>query len=135
MDFYFFFNPQYNTPPYAVNNYFPAGQITFGRCEACTTSLNARQNGSILMPDKERRVATKIGKKKPAASTKRKPIPRKPRFIVNEHDERVEVVIPIEEYRRLLDELEVLEDIRDARISRRENKWETLTEVKQHLSK
>jgi PHD/YefM family antitoxin component YafN of YafNO toxin-antitoxin module len=57
-------------------------------------------------------VATIIGKKKLAASAKRKPTRRKPRFIVNEQGEPVEVLLSIGEYERIMEELADIEDTR-----------------------
>ena len=79
-------------------------------------------------------MATKAAKKGPVSShSRRKSTSFGPRYIVNEQGERVEVVLPIEIYERLIEELEDREDIRDAQTARQERKWETLAEVKQHL--
>ena len=55
------------------------------------------------------------------------------RFIVNEAGERVEVVLPITAYEKLLQQIEELEDIRDAKAARAEGQWESLAAVKQRL--
>jgi len=63
-------------------------------------------------------VATKTGKKGPASSpSPKKSTSLRPRFIVNEQEERVEVVLPIKLYEQLIEELEDREDIRDAHIA------------------
>jgi hypothetical protein len=80
-------------------------------------------------------LATKAAKRKPASSSaSRKSVSFRPRFIVNEGGERVEVVLPISVYEQLIDEIEDLQDIRDARVARREEKWESLAEVKRRLA-
>jgi hypothetical protein len=83
---------------------------------------------------KETTLAAKTRKKGAVSSpSPKKSTSLRPRFIVNERGERVEVVLPIKLYEQLIEELEDREDIRDAQIARQEQKWETLAEVKQHL--
>jgi len=83
---------------------------------------------------KETTLATKTRKKGSVSSpSPKKSTSLRPRFIVNEQGERVEVVLPIKLYEQLIEVLEDREDIRDAQIARQEQQWETLAEVKQHL--
>lgn len=79
-------------------------------------------------------MATKTAKKGPVSSHfPKKSTSLRPRFIVNEQGERVEVVLPIEIYQQLIEELEDREGILDAQIAHQGKQWETLAEVKQHL--
>jgi hypothetical protein len=83
---------------------------------------------------KETTLATKTRKKGAVSSlSPKKSTSLRPRFIVNEQGERVEVVLPIKLYEQLIEGLEDREDIRDAQIARKEQQWETLAEVKQRL--
>jgi hypothetical protein len=83
---------------------------------------------------KETVMATRTAKKGPITShSPKKSSSLRPRFIVNERGERMEVVLPIKVYEQLIEDLEDREDIQDAKIARKEKQWETLAEVKQRL--
>lgn len=83
---------------------------------------------------KQTTLATKARKKGTVSSpSPKRSTSLRPRFIVNEQGERVEVVLPIKLYEQLIEELEDREDIRDSQIARQKQQWESLAEVKQHL--
>ena len=90
--------------------------------------------GTIHLSKKETALATRTAKKGLASShSPKKSTSFRPRFIVNERGERVEVVLSIKAYEQLLESLEDREDIQDAKIARKEKQWEPLAEVKQQL--
>jgi len=51
------------------------------------------------------------------------------RYIVNDKGEKTEVVLPIELYERLLDEVEELEDIKDFDEAMKKGEWEDFEKV------
>jgi hypothetical protein len=55
------------------------------------------------------------------------------RYIVNDKGEKTEVVLPIELYERLLDEVEELEDIKDFDEAMKKGEWEDFKKVAKRL--
>ena len=55
------------------------------------------------------------------------------RYIVNDKGEKTEVVLPIELYERLLDEVEELEDIKDFDEAMKKGEWEDFEKVAKRL--
>jgi len=55
------------------------------------------------------------------------------RYIVNDKGEKTEVVLPIELYERLLDEVEELEDIKDFDEAMKKGEWEDFEKVTKRL--
>jgi len=55
------------------------------------------------------------------------------RYIVNEKGEKTEVVLPIDLYERLLDEVEELEDIKDFDEAMKKGEWEDFEKVAKRL--
>ena len=55
------------------------------------------------------------------------------RYIVNDKGEKTEVVLPIELYERLLDEVEELEDIKDFDEEMKKGEWEDFEKVTKRL--
>ena len=55
------------------------------------------------------------------------------RYIVNTNGEKTEVVLPIELYEQLIEELEELEDIRDFDEAMKNGEWEDFEEVAKRL--
>ena len=55
------------------------------------------------------------------------------RYIVNDKGEKTEVVLPIELYERLLDEVEELEDIKDFDEAMQKGEWEDFEKVTKRL--
>ena len=55
------------------------------------------------------------------------------RYIVNDKGEKTEVVLPIELYERLLDEVEELEDIKDFDEAMKKGEWEDFEKVAERL--
>jgi enolase len=55
------------------------------------------------------------------------------RYIVNDKGEKTEVVLPIELYERLLDEVEELEDIKDFDEAMKKDEWEDFEKVTKRL--
>ena len=55
------------------------------------------------------------------------------RYIVNTNGEKTEVVLPIELYEQLIEELEELEDIRDFDKAMKNGEWEDFEEVAKRL--
>ncbi|MEE8591365.1 MAG: hypothetical protein V3T35_08600 [Spirochaetia bacterium] len=55
------------------------------------------------------------------------------RYIVNDKGEKTEVVLPIELYERLLDEVEELEDIKDFDEAMKKGEWEGFEKVTKRL--
>jgi hypothetical protein len=55
------------------------------------------------------------------------------RYIVNDRGEKTEVVIPIELYEKLLDEIEEMQDIKDFDEAMEKGEWEDFDEVAKRL--
>ncbi len=55
------------------------------------------------------------------------------RYIVNDKGEKTEVVLPIDLYERLLDEVEELEDIKDFDEAMKKGEWEDFEKVAKRL--
>ena len=55
------------------------------------------------------------------------------RYIANDKGERTEVVLPIEMYEELLDDIEELQDIKDFDEAMRKGEWEDFEEVVKQL--
>ena len=55
------------------------------------------------------------------------------RYIVNDKGEKTEVVLPIELYERLLDEVEELEDFKDFDEAMKKGEWEDFEKVTKRL--
>jgi enolase len=55
------------------------------------------------------------------------------RYIVNDKGERTEVVLPIQLYERLINEIEELQDIRDFDKAMEKGEWEDFEEVAKRL--
>ena len=66
-------------------------------------------------------------------TAKKNSIETRVRYIVNAKGEKTEVVLPIELYERLIDELEELEDIRDFDEAMKNGEWEDFEEVAKRL--
>ena len=55
------------------------------------------------------------------------------RYIVNDKGEKTEVVLPIELYERLLDEVEELKDIKDFDEAMKKGEWEDFEKIAKRL--
>ena len=79
-------------------------------------------------------VLRKVRIKSMAAKTTKN---RKPetdvRYIVNDKGEKTEVVLPIELYEKLLDEIEEMQDIKDFDEAMEKGEWEDFDEVAKRL--
>ena len=56
------------------------------------------------------------------------------RYIVNDKGEKTEVVLPIELYEKLLDEIEEMQDIKDFDEAMEKGEWEDFDEVAKRLA-
>jgi hypothetical protein len=55
------------------------------------------------------------------------------RYIVNDKGEKTEVVLPVELYEKLLDEIEEMKDIKDFDEAMEKGEWEDFDEVAKRL--